>query len=126
MVMAAKSVTPPLRMRKHMPRLSSQGLYCRPRRDAPPVRRLAGNGSNGPAGDGRHGLDQMTGLRIPIKCLRYFPDSPGELRSGLGDRPGDLWQSFLCQGRNCSGRHWKQFAGRHADQRKKLLRGFIF
>jgi hypothetical protein len=67
----------------------------------------------------------MTGLWSSVERLRHFPDSPGKLRSSFRYGASDLWQSLLCQRRDRSGRHGKQFAGSHANQWKKLLCRFI-
>src|SRR5262249_21074948 len=124
-LMTAKRMAPPLRMSKHTTSLFGQGSHRAPGRDMPPMCSLAGDGSNRPAGDGRYGLDQITGLRIPIEGLRHLSDSPGELRSGLRDSPGDLRQRLLCHGSDRSGRNREKLAGSHPDQRQKMLCGFV-
>jgi hypothetical protein len=61
--------------------------------------------------------------------MESFRDSSNPLRqpwSGLRHRASDFWQKFLCQRSGRLGYDRQQLARRHADQREKVLCGFVF
>ena len=124
--MVAKRVCPVTWRAQHPACLFRQMSHRRVWRYVPASSRMMGDLANRTSSDRRHGLQQVTGLWIPMKSLSDLDDSLCQIRCGFGHRPGDLGQGPLRQRRDCPGHDRQQFAGGHADKRQKVLRSLVF
>jgi hypothetical protein len=125
-LVAAKRPTALSRIRQYLTSLSGQCSRRGARRYTPPLRCLAGDAPHRAASDARHGLNQMTGPRISVQHPGHFADSVGEPRAGFRkglSHPGQMLHRVR---RKRLGRNRQEFAGRHPNQRKELLGGFLF
>lgn len=86
----AKRIAAMTGMSQHMACLLGQRFYGPACSHMPAMRRLFSNASYRSASDGRHGLNQVPGLRIAMESLGHFANSPGQMRSAFCNSAGNV------------------------------------
>jgi hypothetical protein len=125
-VMVAKRLRAVTGCAQHSACLLHQGSRRGSWRYSPASGHMVSDPAHGASSDRRYGLQQMTGLWIPMESLRYLGDDLRQMRSGPGHHFGNLGKSPLRHGSDRLGHNRQQFAGGHADERQKVLRSFLF
>jgi hypothetical protein len=116
LIVMAKRVPAMAGVCQHVSRLARQGTDGTSGSNVAPVCGLPRDASDRAARDGRHSLQQMTGLRVAMERPRYPANALGQLRRSFRDGPSDFRQRPFRHGRYRPGYHRQQFAGGHPDE----------
>jgi hypothetical protein len=77
------------------------------------------------ARDRRHGLQQVSGLRVAMQRARDLSDSAGKTRRGSRNCASHFRKQPLGHWRGGLSHHRQEFAGCHSHQREKVLRSLM-